>query len=241
MRNSRPAVSSILAPFPASALGVALLCGSILAAGMLAARALAPSRPPIVAVVDLEKVFNTIESHDAREAKLEATTNEFTAKLTDLEEAVKELQGELDSFQPGSQSALELQGRVQAAVGEYKAFEQFVRLKLESEKARAMRDTYLEIRDGTKRFATERSIDFVLLDDSIPELERANSQRTVQQISARRILFANTEFDISDDLIAYLNAEFKGNSTAGTPASSGSSGAGTPPKSSAAGTRTDAP
>jgi Skp family chaperone for outer membrane proteins len=190
-----------------AALVVCCLGLVLIAAG--AAGVLTPSRPPVVAVVDLEKVFNSIEAHSARERELEASAARFQEKLKELEESVKELQAELDSFQPGSQSALELQSRVQAAVGEYRAYEQFVRLKLESEKARAMRETYLEIKEAAKTLARERGIDMVLLDDSIPELERSNSQRTVQQISARRILYANTEFDISADLIALLDARFR--------------------------------
>jgi Skp family chaperone for outer membrane proteins len=184
-----------------------VVCG--LGLVLIAAGVLAPSRPPVVAIVDLEKVFNSIEAHSARERELDASAASFQEKLKELEESVKELQAELDSFQPGSQSALELQNRVQAAVGEYRAYEQFVRLKLESEKARAMRETYLEIKEAAKTMAREAGIDMVLLDDSIPELERSNSQRTVQQISARRILYANTEFDISEDLIAYLDARFR--------------------------------
>lgn len=190
-----------------------LVCG--LGLLLVAAGVLAPSRPPVVAIVDLEKVFNSIESHSARERQLDASAASFQAKLKELEESVKELQAELDSFQPGSQSALELQNRVQAAVGEYRAYEQFVRLKLESEKARAMRDTYVEIKEGAKTLAREAGIDMVLLDDSIPELERSNSQRTVQQISARRILYANTEFDVSDDLIALLDARFRSGASLG--------------------------
>ena len=53
-------------------------------------------------------------------------------------------------------------------------------------------------------------IDIVLLNDSIPEIDLSDSARTLQQISARRILYANPVLDITEALLARMNAENAG-------------------------------
>ena len=199
--------------FLASPLASALVVTAALLGG---AAVLAP-RPAVVATVNLEKVFNTIDLQSVREAELKALVERMKARENELENAVKDLQGELESFQPGSNSAIEAQNKVQAAVGEFRAFGQYSRLKLEAEESKSMRETYLAIREAAGRYARENGIDVVLLDDSIPEFQSGNADRTVQQISNRRVLFANTELDISDPLIAFMNAETAKQPAAGTP------------------------
>lgn len=192
--------------FLASPLASALVAAAVLLGG---AAVLAP-RPATVATVNLEKVFNTIDQQAARAAELKALVERMKARESALEAAVKDVESELDSFQAGSKAAIEAQNRVQAAVGEFRAYQQFSRLKLEAEEAKSMRLTYLDIREATGRYAKENGIDIVVLDDSIPEFQSGTTDRTVQQISNRRVLFANPEFDISDDLIAFMNARRSG-------------------------------
>lgn len=187
--------------FTASPLATALVAAVALLCG---AAVLAP-RPAVVATVNLEKVFNTINLQATREAQLKGMVERMKAREAELENAVKEVESELDSFEAGSTSAIEAQNRVQAAVGEFRAYVQFSRLKLEAEEARFMRETYLAIREAAGRYAAENGIDLVLLDDSIPEFQSGTADRTVQQISNRRVLFANGGLDISDDLIAFMN------------------------------------
>lgn len=188
--------------FAASPLATALVAAVALLCG---AAVLAP-RPAVVATVNLEKVFNTINLQATREAQLKGMVERMKAREAELENAVKEVESELDSFEAGSKSAIEAQNRVQAAVGEFRAFVQFSRLKLEAEEAKFMRETYLAIREAAGRYAAENGIDLVLLDDSIPEFQSGTADRTVQQISNRRVLFANGSLDISDALIAFMNA-----------------------------------
>ncbi len=188
--------------FPASPLATALVAAVALLCG---AAVLAP-RPAVVATVNLEKVFNTINLQATREAQLKGMVERMKAREAELENAVKEVESELDSFEAGSKSAIEAQNRVQAAVGEFRAFVQFSRLKLEAEEAKFMRETYLAIREAAGRYAAENGIDLVLLDDSIPEFQSGTADRTVQQISNRRVLFVNGSLDISDALIAFMNA-----------------------------------
>jgi Skp family chaperone for outer membrane proteins len=185
-----------------AAAALALLVGGAL----LAFAAFAPQRPAVVASVDLERVFNSIDLQAKTEARLKAVAVDLDAQRKKLRDGIEELQAELESFQPGSTAQLEVATRIEEAIAEFRAFEGFARAKAEAEQAKAMRQIYMSIRDAAMELAKERGWDYVMVDDSIPTIEPTDSQRMLQQISSRRFLYANPSFDVTNDLIAKLNA-----------------------------------
>jgi Skp family chaperone for outer membrane proteins len=185
-----------------AATAVALLVGG----SLLALAAFAPQRPAVVASVDLERVFNSIDLQAKTETRLKAVAADLDAQRTVLRDGIEELNAELESFQPGSAAQLEVATRIEEAISEFRAFEGFARAKAEAEQAKAMRQIYMTIRQAAADLAKERGWDYVMVDDSIPTIEPTDSQRMLQQISSRRFLYANPSFDITDDLIAKLNA-----------------------------------
>jgi Skp family chaperone for outer membrane proteins len=185
-----------------AAAALALLVGGAL----LAFAAFAPQRPAVVASVDLERVFNSIDLQAKTEARLKAVAVDLDGQRKRLRDGIEELQAELESFQPGSTAQLEVATRIEEAIAEFRAFEGFARAKAEAEQAKAMRQIYMSIRDAAMELAKERGWDYVMVDDSIPTIEPTDSQRMLQQISSRRFLYANPSFDVTNDLIAKLNA-----------------------------------
>ncbi len=178
----------------------------LVAGSLLALAAFAPQRPAVVASVDLERVFNSIDLQAKTEARLQTVAADLDAQRKVLRDGIEELNAELETFQPGSAAQLEVATRIEEAISEFRAFEGFARAKAEAEQAKAMRQIYMKIRQAAADLAKERGWDYVMVDDSIPTIEPTDSQRMLQQISSRRFLFANPSFDITDDLIAKLNA-----------------------------------
>ncbi|MGA0871952.1 MAG: OmpH family outer membrane protein [Phycisphaerales bacterium] len=178
----------------------------LVAGSLLALAAFAPQRPAVVASVDLERVFNSIDLQAKTEARLKAVAADLDAQRKTLRDGIEELNAELESFQPGSAAQLEVATRIEEAIAEFRAFEGFARAKAEAEQAKSMRQIYMTIREAAMELAKERGWDYVMVDDSIPTIEPTDSQRMLQQISSRRFLYANPSFDVTDDLIAKLNA-----------------------------------
>ncbi|MFM1890745.1 MAG: hypothetical protein RLZZ565_1502 [Planctomycetota bacterium] len=178
----------------------------LVAGSLLALAAFAPQRPAVVASVDLERVFNSIDLQAKTEARLKAVAADLDAQRKTLRDGIEELNAELESFQPGSAAQLEVATRIEEAIAEFRAFEGFARAKAEAEQAKSMRQIYMTIREAAMDLAKERGWDYVMVDDSIPTIEPTDSQRMLQQISSRRFLYANPSFDVTDDLIAKLNA-----------------------------------
>lgn len=171
-------------------------------------RPAAPAAEPArVGTVDLEKVFNSLKRYETEQARVKAVSEELEKQVKAGESKVRELQSELDSFRDGSKEQADAIAKLQSAVGELRAVQQFVGAKLELEKARALRDTYLAIKDAVRRFAEKEGYDYVLLDDSVVEMDPASASKTMAQISARRFLFASSKRDITAQLIGMMNAE----------------------------------
>lgn len=194
--------------FPSLRFGrsAAAALGLLAGGALLAFAAFAPQRPAVVASVDLEKVFNSIDLQAKTEARLKAVAGDLDQQRKTLRDGIEELQAELDSFQPGSPAQLEVATRIEEAISEFRAFEGFARAKAEAEQAKSMRQIYMTIRQAAGDLAKERGWDYVIVDDSIPNIEPTDSQRMLQQISSRRFLYANPTFDVTGDLIAKLNA-----------------------------------
>ena len=165
--------------------------------------------PSHVATVDLEKTYNSIIRYSDTQTKLKALAEELDKKVAASELQVKSLEGELDSFQSGSEAQAAAIAKLQASVGEFRAVQQFANAKLELERARALRETYVAIKDAARRFSEREGYDYILLDDSLPEMDPANAATTMQQSSARRFIYANPTSDVTDALIGFMNDDWK--------------------------------
>jgi Skp family chaperone for outer membrane proteins len=181
-----------------------------LALGAAVLRPLAPAAEPSrLATIDLEKTYNSIQRYSDIQTRLKKLAEDLEKQVAAAETTVKDLESELDSFQPGSDAQAAAVQKLQAAVGELRAQQQFANAKIEMERARALRDTYVAIKDAARRFAEREGYDYILLDDSLPEMDPANAAKTMQQISARRFIFANHKSDVTDALIAFMNEDWK--------------------------------
>ena len=179
---------------------------AVTAAALL--RPAAPAPEPVrLATVDLEKVFTSLKRYEAGLNKVKALSETLEVQAKAAESKVRDLQGELENFKDGSKEQAEALGKLQNAAGELRAVQQFVGAKLELEKARMLRDTYLSIKEAVRRLAEREGLDYILLDDSVVEMDPANSAKTMAQISARKFLFASPKHDVTAALIGMMNAE----------------------------------
>jgi len=183
------------------------LLAAVLCAGLAAFAALSPDRPAVVATVDLERVFNSVDLQTRTEVRLQAMSEQLGARRDELRLEIEDLQAELESFQPGSDAQIEVAGRIEEAIAEFRAWEGFAAIKLEAEQSKAMRDIYLSIREAASTLAKERGWDYVLVDDTVPTIQPGGAEQMQQQIGSRRFLYANGAFDVTDELIARLNTQ----------------------------------
>jgi len=169
---------------------------------------LVPSKPAVIAAVDLERVYNSLDQQAASDAELEKLAAALGVEEEQQRDELRTLEAELDAFKPGSDAHRKLMSRIEEKLVLYKARVEFDRQKIEARRADFIRRIYDQIKATLRTLAKENGWDVVFLDDSIPPLEVADPQRTMQQISARRMLFTNPDLDVTEMLILRMNADF---------------------------------
>ena len=181
---------------------IALLAG---AAGVMFA---VPTSPPIVATVDLERLFNNLDVQKTEGERVDAVAVKYDGELDQLRGRIENLQAELENFEQGGEAWLKTSRDAESAISEYQAIEQFARLKVEAERAKSMRTVYERIRAEVEAFAKAQTppIDMVIIDDTVPQLEPSTAEAMQKQISARRMIYSSDAFDITDLLLAHMNA-----------------------------------
>jgi Skp family chaperone for outer membrane proteins len=206
---------------------------------VLAAAVAFNPRPAVVGTVDIEKVFESLGETRANEARVRQMADRLTADRDRMSRELQDLQAELESFKPGSAPWNDAFRKVEESVATMRAQEQFGKLKLEEESVTMMRDLYARVKTACEAIARERKVDYILVNDSLAAIERANMQGTKQQMALRRFLYASPEFDLTAELIARLDQDFKARGgTVPAASASGAAGAGSAqPSAGGAGTR----
>jgi Skp family chaperone for outer membrane proteins len=203
LRSERLTAAALVVLFAAIALGSHLRPTTVSA------------EPARIATIDLEKAFNSLARYGDGQTALKSLSDSLESQVKAAEDRVKDLEAELDSFAPGSDAQLAAMNQLQEAVGEFRAVQQFAQAKLELERARLIRDTYLAIKDAARRHAEQAGYDYILLDDSLPDMDLASSQKTMAQISARRFIFATPKADVTEALVGMMNGEWSATGATG--------------------------
>lgn len=189
------------------------LSHAILGAGVLvmaaAAATLALFPPAVVASVDIEKVFANIAQTKANEAAITRLVEQLSTTESNMNRDLDDMRQELTTYTPGSQPYNEVWARIQQKIAELRAQTQFSRVKAEAVSAAMMREMYERLKEVTAAYAKEQQIDYVIINDSLGAVEETGLQGTKQQIALRRFLFANPAYDVTNEIVARLDADFK--------------------------------
>ena len=187
------------------ALGAAILA-VLLGAGRVALMGV-PTRPPIVASLNIERLFNNLDFRTQEVKRIEAVAADFDKQLEDIRAQIEDYQSELENFEQGGEAWVELSKKAEEAVSEYQAIEQYGRLKVEAERAKTIRTVYERIKAEVAEFCEAQSpvIDYVFVDDTIGELSPSTAENMQKQIAGRRLLYTADAFDITDAMLARMN------------------------------------
>lgn len=185
------------------------LCLLLLAAAVVAPSyavwSIGPSRPAIIASVDLEKVFNDSGLRAEAEIELDQLKHQFQEEVTALRKEAKRLEQDLDGLVPGTPQYKRGEGKFKQTALDLRALVEFNKAKLGARRAEARKEIFDQIVRAAGSFAGAHGIDYILADDSRVNLQEGSELQIVQQISLRRVVYADPAFDITDELIGWIN------------------------------------
>ncbi len=183
---------------------IAVLVLALLAPTYAALNAI-PRRSPVVAMVNLEKVFNDIQRRADAEGELEKKSMDFRKKAETMRSETELRKQDLDLLVPGTPQYDKAEDEWKTAVVNYSAFVEFTKAKLDQVRANARREIYDFIMERAENFAANNGIDIILSSDATFEIMEGTDLQIVQQLAMRRVVFGSTEFDVTDDLISWIN------------------------------------
>lgn len=184
-----------------------IVCVSLLVAALLApsyAAWTAPG-PAIIASVDLERAFNKTGRRVKAEERLEQLAEVYRVEIERLRSAAEQSKMDMEMLVPGTPKYKEAESAWKQAVLDYRAMVEFSKGKLDAKRAEARKNIYQQIIDAAAGFAEANGIDFIVADDSVIDLQQGTDLQIVQQMSLRRVVYANEAFDVTDELITWLN------------------------------------
>ncbi len=166
-------------------------------------------KPVVVATIDLDRLFDNIDAAQSLDAKAARVKAELAARLDVAKAEFKELQEDLESYAPGTPAHDKAADTARAKAGELRALEAFAEHKMQAAQGEGFRDLYAIVKQESASVAAEQGIDIVFVDDATMAIRSADLQGTMQQISTRRMLYANPALDLTDVLTQRVNAVLK--------------------------------
>ncbi len=169
-----------------------------------------PLPPAVLATIDIEEVFYSLDERSDADARLTALGEELEIERTAMEEELKVLAEDLQTLlQPGTPAYQKAEEELVWKSSQLRAFTEFGKLKLDREQSNMLRTIYDHMKTTIKALSEENGYDVVSVNDSkvslpqdVPEAEM------MREISARRMLYTNPQLDITQQLIARMNADF---------------------------------
>ncbi|MCH8004671.1 MAG: OmpH family outer membrane protein [Planctomycetes bacterium] len=200
---------TIQLPFVAIALVVGAIGGH---------RAFAPrsssSRPPNMAAVRMESLFDGLNERAVAKTEIDALEADIRAQAASREAQIKGMEEELQDIIDDARRE-PLTDEIALKKLNLKFWVEQALAELEVEKALRLRLLYINIKKAIKDLAEAEEYDIIVLDDSIeePTFERDSripaQAQVQQQIITSKILYLESSFDITDDLIMRMNNAFR--------------------------------
>lgn len=186
-------------------LGCAILSHSIVPANATLAQTAPDSEP--VAVVDLERLIDSLDERKTREQDLQALGDRLEKRVNDLRENLNQKLDERETASESRRGAL---------------FEEIVRLQttLEAEQeyatriagellTRLKRELYRKVLASVKQYAESAGYALVISDDSAADLpDDGGLQGLEMTMMNRKVLYARPSVDITDEVAQRMNVDY---------------------------------
>jgi Skp family chaperone for outer membrane proteins len=166
------------------------------------------SIPANIAVVDVEKVFNSLTERNELQRQLQDYAGQLQADLKKAEDDAKAAATTAQALGDGPEKRTAVAKAAELQIS-LRAKREVSEAMLDQRTSELFRNLFAKIQGATKKLAESRGVTMVIAsDESVKVAEQANTAETQRIISMRRILFASKGHDLTDDLIAQLNNEF---------------------------------
>lgn len=195
------------------------------------------SAPVRIAVANPSRIFNEMQETKVLQAKMSEEQKRFSAEQQERQKQIEQLKASRQNLNPNHPQYEELSNQLLKASMEYKVWVDSRRLMAEQTQKRQMKMLFEKIQGAIGEVAKERQVDVVIADNKDPlpsetDLEQVDIRALRAAILQKEVLFASERSDLTDSVLALLDARFKAaGGPAAAPAAQGPQGPGPVPAS----------
>lgn len=198
------------------AIGLVVVGAVVMMAAGVGSRLVAQPSPVMgparIAIANPARIFNDMaETQDLKQA-LERQRVQLEETERQKRQALQALQERRSLFRPDSPQFADVSRELAQAAIEFEVWGRMTQADIQRNQREQMRRLFDKIQAATARVAAERGFDLVLAEQR-PEIPESLDQLTVDQlrvlINGRNVLFATPQVDISADVTALLDREYR--------------------------------
>lgn len=167
-------------------------------------------RPISVGTVDLGQVLEKVNERAEWDATLKGMGEKLSVEVKSRQEAIQAKQAKVKEMPDGDERT-RLREELALEILEAEAWLKFKSTELDRERSLMWQDLYKSVKAEADKLAVAEGFDLVLVNDSLgelrttPDANTSNEGFVLQQITARRALYASKEIDLTDRLIVRMN------------------------------------
>ncbi len=188
---------------------------SVLLAAVVVGQTAQPAAPAphnALAVVDLAKVFSSLNEKLADDSEIDAMTKKVNDEKARRETELEDLQSQLKNnqvFNPDSPEYEKMQSDAMQKSYELDAYLKASEAKLLMEQRRKTIQLYRAINAAIEKFSQNNGIGIVLVEDTVNFNGAQSTDAVTQRIALRKVIYADPAFDITQKIIQQMNGDFK--------------------------------
>lgn len=182
---------------------VVMVCGWL--AGMLPGQ---PGGGPHVAVINLTAIFERYSMTRDLEQVFGERRTQVTAEAQKRREDLNAKRTGLEQFKPGTTDYRDREESLIKSEMEFQVWLDFEERRLKDEHKRWLQSIYADATAAVAKLAAERGVDLVLTFNALED-DAPDSVAYKQQILLRTVVYANGRADLTEGVVAAMDADYQ--------------------------------
>lgn len=165
-----------------------------------------------VAIANPSRIFSEIQETKDLNVKMRAQGENLASQEKDKRDELKALQDARDQLKPDTPQYTTQNDKLLKAAIEFDSWGKIQKAEFERKKKMHMKMVFDKVRAAVAEVAKSRGIDLVITDEqpTIPDnLGQISEAELGQRLNQQSILYSDPKLDISDDVVALMDKEYK--------------------------------
>ncbi len=168
------------------------------------------ARPVKIAVIDIEKTFNTLDERGQVQADLSVMGEKFSQESEAMNLEIKQIEDDLKVLDNNSPQFAAKEATLSKKAFEKQAWMTWRQNTMQREQKLRQLDLYRKINIASAELAKENGYDIVMFKEPpIENMARLNPQDQQDAMANRKLIFFAPDLEITDALITRMNNEYR--------------------------------